>query len=99
MLSRQDSIVTFNGHALNTGSRSLKAKDGSWVQLTQTEMEVLLDLLDKKGEAVRRDEFTPWRGQKTNRDRHPVDNHISALQAKLGNELIMPIPGIGYQLA
>jgi tetratricopeptide (TPR) repeat protein len=62
-------------------------------------MEVLLDLLNRKSEVVRREEFTPWSGKNTNRDRHPVDNHISSLQSKLGDGLIVPVSGIGYRLA
>ena len=86
-------------YVLNTSNRSVKTKDGSLVRLTQTEMEVLLNLSDRKGEVVRRDEFTPWRGKRTNPNRHPVDNHISALRAKLDDGLITPIPGKGYQLS
>ena len=48
---------------------------------------------------VRRDEFTPWRGKKTNPLRHPADNHTTALRAKLGDGLITAIPGKGYRLS
>jgi tetratricopeptide (TPR) repeat protein len=99
MLPRQNVRIRFSGYILNPADRSVQTKNGERVLLSETECEVLFDLLEAKGEGVARKDFTPWRGKGTNPARHPVDNHIAALRAKLDDKLITPIPKIGHALS
>src|ERR1700733_8275767 len=99
MVLRQNTRIRFSSYILNPANRSVRTKNGETVWLTGTECEVLLDLLEAKDEGVARKDFTSWRGKRTNPDRHPVDNHIVALKAKLDDKLITSIPRIGHALS
>jgi DNA-binding winged helix-turn-helix (wHTH) protein len=67
-LPRQNAKISFYGHLLNPANRVVETRQGRTEDLTKTELEVLLDLLDANGEVVERQDFGPWRGEHANRD-------------------------------
>jgi tetratricopeptide (TPR) repeat protein len=67
---------------------------------TYTEFEVLLELVRHAGKVVSRQEFPPWYRPVGDADqRHPVDDVISRIKRRLGDDLrIERVWGQGYKL-
>src|ERR1017187_554066 len=82
-------------YTLDLASREAKAQDRT-VRLTKTELAVLCDLVESNGEVVPREQFSSWERKYDYPEKHPVKNHIVALNKKLEG-LIEPVPG-GYRL-
>jgi len=101
MKSPDDSHVSFKvGPLLLDGYRREARMNGVAIRLTETEFAVLLQLAEKKGGTVLREEFRSWRRKVTGADqRHPVDEVIMRLRNVLPeNVRIKSVPGRGYRL-
>lgn len=99
--------------AIPKAERILKAKNvlvnrksrkvfsfGVEVNLTAKEYELLVMLLEHKGEVVTRDQLleTVWKYEKETESR-TIDVHVRFLRQKLGNdELIETVRGVGYRI-
>jgi len=73
-------------------------KDSEEIDLTPREVRLLEFFLKRSGEAITRDELLNecW-GIDYFPESRTLDQHISNLRKKLGNELIETIRGIGYR--
>ncbi|MDP9050765.1 MAG: winged helix-turn-helix domain-containing protein [Acidobacteriota bacterium] len=75
------------------------SKNGAELPLTDTQFEVFLCLVKRRGEPVLRKEFGPWLREPLEGDRHPVDDVIKELRKIVGNDVpIMSARGKGYRL-
>ena len=87
------------GLAINTAGREVRV-DGSLVELTYTEFELLNYLVANTGVALSRDKILDnvWRYDYYG-DARTVDTHVKKLRSKLGarGEYIKTIRGIGYK--
>lgn len=88
------------GHIVIDGRTGQVRRDGTDLEFTYTEFEVLLELAMRAGKVVLRGEFPAWpkfigdAGQ-----RHPVDDVISRIKKRLRDDLrIEPVWGQGYRL-
>ena len=87
---------------LNQGNRTL-TRNGQPVDLTSTELSILLALLQQRGEVVsKRDLYVSALGREPVPHDRSVDMHVSNLRRKLGpdprgDSRIETIRGIGYQ--
>jgi DNA-binding response OmpR family regulator len=73
--------------------------DGSPVDLTRTEFDLLLALASRPGEVFTRDRLLVevW-GYRGGSGARTVDSHVRALRRKLGRDVIRTVHGIGYAL-
>jgi tetratricopeptide (TPR) repeat protein len=75
------------------------SKNGAELPLTDTQFEVFLCLVKRRGEPVLRKEFGPWFREALEGDRHPVDDVIKELRKIVGADApIMSARGRGYRL-
>jgi len=86
------------------GRRTLSRADGSLIDLTRTEFDLLAYLLKNKDRALARTEIlnTVW-GRDVVVDPRTVDNFVSSLKKKLGwtsasGFTIHTIRGVGYRM-
>jgi len=108
LLRRSDSAgpagaMTFAGYRIDTLSRAVYTPGGQPVELTRTEFDLLLCLLQFKNQALTRDRILDqvW-GQDVVVDGRTVDNFVSSLKRKLGwgaesGFAITSIRGVGYR--
>ena len=97
-------VMSFSGFALDLGRRTLSRTDGSLIDLTRTEFELLVYLLKHRDRALPRGEILDavW-GRDVIVDPRTVDNFVSNLKKKLGwtsasSFTIHTIRGVGYRL-
>ena len=85
---------------LETHTREVR-KGGSILPLSAIQMEVFLQLVERRGGVVLREEFRAWPRRKAEADRrHPVDAVISELRKVLPKEVLIERSwGRGYRLA
>lgn len=98
LLRRNDKTETidFNGVSVNISKHEV-IKDGSRLELTPKEFELLVYLLKNKGTVLSRDSILSkvW-GYDYFGDNRTVDTHIKNLRAKVGDNLIKTVRGYGY---
>jgi DNA-binding response OmpR family regulator len=97
-------VMTFSGFTLDLGRRILSRADGSPIDLTRTEFDLLTFLLKHRDRALPRGEILDavW-GRDVIVDPRTVDNFVSNLKKKLGwtsasSFTIHTIRGVGYRL-
>ncbi|NMO16257.1 response regulator transcription factor [Pyxidicoccus fallax] len=97
-------VMTFSGFTLDLGRRAVTRPDGTDVELTRTEFDLLAFLLRHKDRALPRGEILDavW-GRDVVVDPRTVDNFVSSLKKKLGwtsasGFSIHTIRGVGYRL-
>jgi DNA-binding response OmpR family regulator len=93
----------FGGIAIDRRARSVRGRDGASIELTRTEFDLLLHLLDHRGEALSRDAILDrvW-GSDVVVDPRTIDNFVSSLKRKLGwtpecGFNIRAVRGVGYR--
>jgi len=96
-------VVTFAGHTLDRTARTLSAPGGEGVELTRTEFDLLVFLLDHRGRALTRQAILDAVWGDVIVDPRTVDNFVSSLKRKLGWTpdaafRIRTIRGVGYRL-
>ncbi len=96
--------VAFSGFTLDLGKRLVSRPDGTAVELTRTEFDLLAFLLRHKDRALPRGEILDavW-GRDVVVDPRTVDNFVSSLKRKLGwtstsGFSIHTIRGVGYRM-
>jgi DNA-binding response OmpR family regulator len=96
-------LLSFSGFNLDLGKRSLRRADGTEVELTRTEFDLLAFLLKHRDRALTRGEILDavW-GQDVIVDPRTVDNFVSNLKKKLGwtsasSFTIHTLRGVGYR--
>jgi two-component system response regulator CpxR len=96
----QDGRLEVNGVALDAGSREVFC-DGSPVELTTIEFDILEQLMRAAGRVLSRDQMMEAiYGRKSGPFDRAMDMHISHLRKKLecgGRTLIKTVRGVGYQ--
>jgi two-component system response regulator CpxR len=96
----QDGQIDVNGVTLNPGSREAFC-DGSPVELTTIEFDILEQLMRAAGRVLSRDQLMEAiYGRKSGPFDRAMDMHISHLRKKLecgGRALIKTVRGVGYQ--
>lgn len=97
-------VLSFAGFTLDLGKRALSRTDGSLIDLTRTEFDLLAFLLKHRDRALTRGEILDavW-GRDVIVDPRTVDNFVSNLKKKLGwtsasSFTIHTIRGVGYRL-
>lgn len=97
-------VQGFAGFTLDLGRRTLSRADGSVIDMTRTEFDLLAFLLKNKDRAITRSEIlnNVW-GRDVVVDPRTVDNFISVLKKKLGWTVgagftIHTIRGVGYRM-
>jgi DNA-binding response OmpR family regulator len=97
-------VMSFSGFNLDLGRRLVTRADGSGVELTRTEFDLLAYLLRHKDRALPRGEILDavW-GRDVVVDPRTVDNFVSSLKKKLGwtsasGFSIHTIRGVGYRM-
>ncbi|MCE9667007.1 response regulator transcription factor [Myxococcus stipitatus] len=97
-------VVTFGGYTLDQGRRTVSQPDGTGVELTRTEFDLLAFLLRHRERALPRGEILDavW-GRDVVVDPRTVDNFVSNLKKKLGwtsasGFTIHTIRGVGYRM-
>ena len=93
--------LTAAGITVDTGAREAWV-DGSPVELTSLEIDILTALLRRAGRVVPRGAIMELAGRDANVNERAVDVHISRLRKKLGDEAaarIRTVRGVGYVLA
>jgi DNA-binding response OmpR family regulator len=97
-------VMTFSGFSLDLGRRLVTRADGTGVELTRTEFDLLAFLLRHKDRALPRGEILDavW-GRDVVVDPRTVDNFVSSLKKKLGwtsasGFSIHTIRGVGYRM-
>lgn len=74
-------------------------RDGTDLEISSTELDVLLMLANHAGKLVLRPDFPPWFRSVEAGIRHPVDDVISRLRQLLGDDIkIDHVWGRGYEL-
>ncbi|MCY1077243.1 response regulator transcription factor [Archangium lansingense] len=98
------SVMSFGGFSLDLGKRTLSRIDGSVIDLTRTEFDLLAFLLKHRDRALPRGEILDavW-GRDVIVDPRTVDNFVSNLKKKLGwtsasSFTIHTIRGVGYRM-
>ena len=97
-------VLAFAGFTLDMGRRLLTRADGSPVELTRTEFDLLAFLLRHRDRALTRTEILDevW-GKDVVVDPRTVDNFVSSLKKKLGWTsssafTIHTLRGVGYRM-
>ncbi|MCP3141056.1 response regulator transcription factor [Pyxidicoccus xibeiensis] len=97
-------VMTFSGYTVDLGRRAVTRPDGTDVELTRTEFDLLAFLLRHKDRALPRGEILDavW-GKDVVVDPRTVDNFVSSLKKKLGwtsasGFSIHTIRGVGYRM-
>jgi DNA-binding response OmpR family regulator len=97
-------VMSFSGFNLDLGRRLVTRADGTGVELTRTEFDLLAFLLRHKDRALPRGEILDavW-GRDVVVDPRTVDNFVSSLKKKLGwtsasGFSIHTIRGVGYRM-
>jgi len=97
-------LMSFAGFTLDLGKRTLSRAEGSTIDLTRTEFDLLAYLVRHRDRALTRQEIldTVW-GQDVVVDPRTVDNFVSNLKKKLGwtstsGFTIHTIRGVGYRM-
>ena len=97
-------VMSFAGFSLDLGKRTLSRADGSVIDLTRTEFDLLAFLLKHRDRALPRGEILDavW-GRDVIVDPRTVDNFVSNLKKKLGwtsasSFTIHTIRGVGYRM-
>jgi DNA-binding response OmpR family regulator len=97
-------LMGFGSFSLDLGRRTLARADGSLIELTRTEFELLAYLVRNRDRALTRQQIldTVW-GQDVVVDPRTVDNFVSNLKKKLGwtstsGFTIHTIRGVGYRM-
>ncbi|QGN32682.1 response regulator transcription factor [Microlunatus sp. Gsoil 973] len=86
---------------LDLDRRALELRrDGKLINLTPTEMRLLLELADEPGVVLSRAALLQrvWDYPEWEEDDHLVNVHIQRLRAKIGNDRIETVRGFGYKL-
>lgn len=75
-------------------------RNGELINLTPTEMRLLLELVDHPNIVLSRSSLLQrvWDYPEWEEDDHLVNVHIQRLRAKIGNDLIETVRGFGYKL-
>jgi DNA-binding response OmpR family regulator len=97
-------VLGFGGFSLDLGKRTLSRTDGSTIELTRTEFDLLVFLVRHRDRALPRGEILDavW-GRDVVVDPRTVDNFVSNLKKKLGwtstsGFTIHTIRGVGYRM-
>jgi DNA-binding response OmpR family regulator len=100
---RATGSATFGDYRVHAEARVVEHRDGSVVDLTRTEFNLLAYFLDREGRALHRQEILDgvW-GEDVIVDGHTVDNFVSSLKRKLqwspeDSWRIATIRGVGYR--
>ncbi len=99
-----EDLIRFDQFVLRRSARRLERLDGSEVELTKTEFDLLLLLLSERGRVLSRQVILDrvW-GEDIVVDPRTVDNFVSSLKKKLGagqgsGVRIQTVRGVGYRL-
>ncbi len=98
-------IALPNGHA-DFARREVRFKDGTRVDLSERELELLSYLVRNRGRAISRDELlgNVWRIQPDGISTRTIDMHVARLREKLrddptGPAILLTVRGQGYMFA
>jgi DNA-binding response OmpR family regulator len=98
------SALTFAGYRVDLARRTVAAPDGAAVELTRTEFDLLVYLVQHRERALKRDELLDavW-GEGVVVDPRTVDNFIYNLKKKLGwtsasRFTLLTVRGVGYRM-
>lgn len=101
--SGNDQVLKYNGLLINLSSRVVSYHDQN-INLTQTEFDLLVTLIQHKGKVLSREQLVEliWGIDFTGEDR-TIDSHIKNLREKLsaygiGRTVIKTVWGIGYKV-
>ena len=101
----EQTVVTFNDWKFNLDSRDLTAPDGSDVELTSSEYNLLAEFVNKAGRVLSRDHLL---SEIYNREWEPYDRSIDVLVTRLRRkveqdskhpDMIKTVRGTGYIFA
>ena len=93
-----DTIYAFGSFALNVSARSLSI-DGKPVALGSRSFEILVALVQRRGEVVSKEDLLARAWPNIHVEEHNLKVHVSALRRALGKDgrgLVINIPGRGY---
>lgn len=95
------SIIKYNGITIDNAKRLVLA-DGKNISLTYKEFELLYNLLNEKGNAVKREDLLNkiW-GYEYEGETRTLDVHIGSLRHKLGDrgKIIETVRNVGYKIS
>ncbi|NVJ21541.1 MULTISPECIES: response regulator transcription factor [Myxococcus] len=96
--------VRFGGYRMDLDRRKVETPEGTNVELTRTEFDLLAFLVRERERVLRRDDILDavW-GRDVVVDPHTVDNFVSSLKKKLGwnsasRFAIQTVRGVGYRM-
>jgi two-component system, OmpR family, response regulator QseB len=96
VVGRPQPVIEHHGLRLDPATRSV-TRDGNEIELSRREFDVLIHLLELKGQVVSRsrleEQLYAWGEEVAS---NSVEVHIHHLRRKLGSELIRTIRGVGY---
>ncbi len=94
---RASPTLQCRGVSIDPGARAV-VLNGAPVDVSRTEYEILLQLLEHAGRVVRREDLIShlygWGADAI--DSNAIDVHVSHLRRKLGKDLIRTLRGVGY---
>jgi DNA-binding response OmpR family regulator len=97
-------LVRFAGYKMDLDRRKVETPEGTGVELTRTEFDLLAFLVRERERVLRRDDILDavW-GKDVVVDPHTVDNFVSSLKKKLGwnsasRFAIQTVRGVGYRM-
>ena len=100
-----DRSLRFAGWTLNLAARKLTSPEGEPVTLTTAEFDILAIFASRPNRVLTRDQLIEsLHGREWNPYDRSIDNHISRLRRKLGDDprnpsLITSVRGVGYMLS
>jgi len=100
-----DRSLRFAGWTLNLAARKLTSPEGEPVALTTAEFDILAIFASRPNRVLTRDQLIEsLHGREWNPYDRSIDNHISRLRRKLGDDprnpsLITSVRGVGYMLS
>ncbi|WNG17887.1 response regulator transcription factor [Cystobacter fuscus] len=97
-------VLRFAGYQMDLDRRKVETPEGTQVELTRTEFDLLAFFVRERERVLRRDEILDavW-GREVVVDPHTVDNFVSSLKRKLGwnsrsRFFLQTVRGVGYRL-
>jgi two-component system phosphate regulon response regulator PhoB len=98
---QKDDIIEFEGITINLPKHEVKV-DGSYIELTSKEFDLLYMLLNKKGRVLTRGILLQnvW-GLSSDIETRTVDTHVKRLRKKIGrySDKIETVRGVGYRFS
>ena len=94
---RQDERLTYRNLSVDLKARSVML-DGTPVALGKREFELLVLLIDRRGEVLTRRKLEEQIYGQDDLESNALEVHIHSLRKKLGSDLIKTIRGVGYRM-